>query len=145
MWVQRQIFIYGALGYFKLEALVEGLRRLMSYKLALLVLVTFTEQVVSIQKHITLLWIPIDIRNKNSHNETNEKSSGEVIWPHSNCIFIEYLHWPRVIRKMAPGHLFHTLYITITNSQHQKKRMLIVIHFNPSHSFFYYRDLLSAA
>jgi len=55
MWVQRQIFIYGALGYFKLEALVEGLRRLMSYKLALLVLVTFTEQVVSIQKHITLL------------------------------------------------------------------------------------------
>jgi len=30
----------------------------MSYKLALNVLATFTEQVVPIQKHITLFWIP---------------------------------------------------------------------------------------
>jgi len=30
----------------------------MSYKLALQVLVTFSEQVVPIQKHITLFWTP---------------------------------------------------------------------------------------
>jgi len=40
---QKRIFIFGALGYFKLGALLEGLRRLMSYKLAKHVLVTFTE------------------------------------------------------------------------------------------------------
>jgi len=52
----RRIFIFGALGYLELGALLEGLRRLMSYKLALHVLVTFTEQVVVlIHKHITLL------------------------------------------------------------------------------------------
>jgi len=48
------MFIFGALGYFKLGALLEG----MSYKLALHVLVTFTEQVVPIHKHITLFSIP---------------------------------------------------------------------------------------
>jgi len=53
---QRRIFIFGALGYFKLGALLEGSRRLMSYKLALHVLVTFTEQVVPIHKHIGLLY-----------------------------------------------------------------------------------------
>jgi len=36
--LQRRIFIFGAQGYFKLEAHLEGLRRLMSYKLALHVL-----------------------------------------------------------------------------------------------------------
>ena len=50
---QRRIFIFGALRYFKLGALLEDLRRLMSYKLALHVLVTFTEQVVPIHKRIT--------------------------------------------------------------------------------------------
>jgi len=30
-----------------------------------------------------------DVRNKNSHTETNEKVSGKVIWPHSYYIFIE--------------------------------------------------------
>ena len=47
-------------GYFKLGTLLEGLRvrRLMSCKIALHALVTFTEQVVPIQKHITLFWIP---------------------------------------------------------------------------------------
>ena len=54
---QRRIFIFGALGYFKLGALLEGSRRLMSYKLALPVLVTFTEQVVPLYKPITLFWI----------------------------------------------------------------------------------------
>jgi len=41
-------------------AFLEGLRvrRLMSYKLALQVLVTFTEQVVPIHNHITLFRIP---------------------------------------------------------------------------------------
>ena len=62
----------------------------MSYKLALDVLVTFTEHVVPIHKHITIL-NSLDIRNKNNHNETNEKASGEVIWPHSHYIVIEYL------------------------------------------------------
>ena len=55
---QRRIFIFGALGYFKLGALLEGSRRLMSYKLALQVLAIFTEQVVPVQKHIALFWIP---------------------------------------------------------------------------------------
>jgi len=45
---QRRIFIFGALGCFNLGALLESLRRLMSYKLALHVLVTFTESVVPI-------------------------------------------------------------------------------------------------
>ena len=31
----------------------------------------------------------LDIRNTNSHNEANEKASGEVIWQHSHYIFIE--------------------------------------------------------
>jgi len=39
--MQRRIFIFGFLGYFKFEALLEGSLRLMSYKLALHVLVTF--------------------------------------------------------------------------------------------------------
>jgi len=47
---QGRIFIFGALGYFKLRALMER----MSYKLELHVLVTFIEQVVQIHKHITL-------------------------------------------------------------------------------------------
>jgi len=57
-YTRRRIFIFGALGYFKLGAPLEGLRRLMPYKLALHVLVTFTEQVVPIHKHITSCWIP---------------------------------------------------------------------------------------
>jgi len=49
---QRRIFIFGALGYFEFGVLLEGLRRLMSYKLAPHMLVTFTEQAVPIHKHI---------------------------------------------------------------------------------------------
>jgi len=56
--MQRRIFIFGTLGYFKFGGLLEGLRLLMLYKLAPHVLVTFTEQVVPIQKHLTLFWIP---------------------------------------------------------------------------------------
>jgi len=51
---QGRIFIFVALGDFKLGVPVEGLRRLMSYKSALHVLAIFTEQVVLIHKHITL-------------------------------------------------------------------------------------------
>ena len=54
---QGLIVIFGALSYLKLGALLEGLRRLMSYKSALRVLATFTELVVPIHKHITLFWI----------------------------------------------------------------------------------------
>jgi len=52
--VQGRTFIFGTLGYFKLGAPLEGLQRLMSYKSALYVLATFTEQVVPIPEHITL-------------------------------------------------------------------------------------------
>jgi len=51
-----KISFSGSLGYFKLGALLEGLRGLMSYKLALHVLVTFTVQVVPIHKHIAVLY-----------------------------------------------------------------------------------------
>jgi len=37
--IQGRIFIFGALGYSKLGALLEGLQRLMSYKLALHMLI----------------------------------------------------------------------------------------------------------
>ena len=56
--VQGRIFIFGALGYFKLGTPYESLRRLVLYKSALHVLTTFTEQVVLIHKPITLFWIP---------------------------------------------------------------------------------------
>jgi len=52
--IQGLIFIFGVLDYCKLRALLGGLRRLMSNKLALHVIATFTEQVVPIRKHITL-------------------------------------------------------------------------------------------
>jgi len=75
---QRRIFHFRGPKLFYIGGLLEGLRRLVSYKLALDVLVTFTEHVVPIHKHITVL-NSLDIRNKNSHNETNEKASDEVI------------------------------------------------------------------
>jgi len=131
------------------------------------------------------------VRNKNSHNEINDKGNGEFdhtpglsplvgqwlpppisclapggcIHPrlhlkyvpslvvfallvvkswrracHTTIAFYGVPHWPRVIWKKDSGVLFHTLYVTITNSQLQKKRMLSVIHFNPSRSSFY-RDI----
>ena len=61
-----------------LGALLQGPRRLMSYKLALQVLAAFTEQVVPIHNLYTL-YSEFPIRNKNSHNEANEKASSEVI------------------------------------------------------------------
>jgi len=45
---------------------------------------------------------------------------------------------------MDSGVLLNKLYVTIANSQRHKKKMLIVIDFNLSRSFFY-RDLLLAA
>jgi len=49
--VQGRFIIFGVLGYFKLGALLEGLRRVMSYKSAQHVLTTFTEQVVPIRRN----------------------------------------------------------------------------------------------
>jgi len=73
---QRRIFIFEAQGYFTLEALLESLRSLMSYKLALHAFVTFTEEVVPIQKHISYFTLNShDIRSKNSHNKTNEMAA----------------------------------------------------------------------
>jgi len=86
--MQRRIFIFEALDCFKLGAPLEGLRRLMSYKLALHVHVTFTEHVVPIYKHVASFWIPSISGTKqwNSHSETNEKGSGEAIWPHWHSV-----------------------------------------------------------
>jgi len=91
-----------------------GLWRLVSYKLALHVLATFTEQVVPIQKHITLFWIPSISGTKIVTNETNAKGRGEVIKAevklsdHTHITFYWIPHWPCVIWKMASGDLFHT-------------------------------------
>jgi len=51
---QGRIFISGAISYFKLTPPLEGLQQLTSYKSALHVLATFTEQVVTIHKYIPL-------------------------------------------------------------------------------------------
>jgi len=56
---RKQIFIFGALGYFKLGALLESLRWLMPYALSLHVLIMFIEQVVPIHRRIILFWIPL--------------------------------------------------------------------------------------
>ena len=53
---QGRIFILGTLSYFELGTPREDLRRLISYKSALHVLATFTEQVVPIHKYITVLY-----------------------------------------------------------------------------------------
>jgi len=45
---------------------------------------------------------------------------------------------------MGSGVLLHKLYVTITNSQRHKEKIIIVIYFNLSRSFFY-GDLLLAA
>ena len=73
--VQKQIFIFGALGYLKLGALLEGLRRLMSYKLAPYMLNTITEQVVPIHKHNTLSWIPWTLGTKTVTMKRTKKAA----------------------------------------------------------------------
>jgi len=57
----------------------------MSYKLALHVLVAFTEEVVPIHKHITYSQFPRYQEQKQWHYR---KGSGEVNWPQSLYIFI---------------------------------------------------------
>jgi len=54
--IQGRIFIFGAQGYFNLGAPLEGLQQLMSYKSAIHVLATFTEQVIPNHKYITALY-----------------------------------------------------------------------------------------
>jgi len=80
-----------SLGYFKLGVLPEGLRRLMANKSALHVLVTLTEQVVPLHKHIILFWILSISGTKTVTMKLMKKPCGEVIWPHTHGIFIEYL------------------------------------------------------
>jgi len=68
---QRQIFIFGALCFLKFVALLEGLRRLMLYNLALHVLVTFTEQVVPIHKHITMVYSEFPQYQEQNQSQSN--------------------------------------------------------------------------
>ena len=141
-WRQRRSFIFGALGYFKLGTLLlEGLRRMMSYKLALHVLVTFTEKVVPIHKHITLFSIP-SISGTKTVTVTRTKRQRWKLCDHTPITYSlsTLSHWPRVVWKMDLGVLFHTLYATITNSQRNKQRIFVFIHFNPSRSLFYARS-----
>jgi len=52
----------------------------MSYKLALQVFVTFTQQAFQFINILQcFILISLDIRNKINHNDTNEKGSGKVI------------------------------------------------------------------
>ena len=88
---QGRIFIFGSLGYFQLGALLEGSRRPMSYKLALEVLATFTEQVVPIHKHIILFWIPSISGTKTVIMKLTKKSALKLSAnTHSHHIFIEF-------------------------------------------------------
>ena len=104
---QRRIFIFGALGYFKLGALMEG----MSYKLALHVLVTFIKQVVAIYKQITLFSNP-SISGTKTVTMTLTKRQR---WSYMTGFTTLPLHiywvpqWPPVTWKMDSGVLFHTL------------------------------------
>ena len=132
---------FGALSYFKLGELLEGLRPLMSYRWALRVLVTFTEQVVPIQKHNALFWIPSMSGTKTATMKLTKRAAVKLS-EHTHPLHIYWVpHWPCVIWKIDSGDFFHTLYVTITNYQRHKKRMLIVIHYNFSRSFLY-RDFL---
>ena len=61
----RGEFALSGLGSFKLGVLPEGLQQLTSYKLALHVLVTFTEEIFPIYKHISYFILNSrDIRNR---------------------------------------------------------------------------------
>jgi len=81
---QEANFHFRGLGFLKLETLLEGLRRLMSYKIS-----TSTCSLHSLDKLFQFINIlpyfilnSLDIRNKNSHNEANENGSVDFIWPH---------------------------------------------------------------
>jgi len=63
----------------------------------------------------------LDIKNKNSHTETNERQQWSYVTTLTTHIYwVWVLHWPHVTSKMDSGILFHTLYVTITNSQCHK-------------------------
>jgi len=72
---QKRIFIFGALGYFKFGALLDGLGRLISCKLALHVLVRYTEQFVLIHKHVTSFRISSISGTKTATMEPTKKAS----------------------------------------------------------------------
>ena len=101
---QRRIFIFGTLGYFELEALLEG----MSYKLALHVLVTFTEKVVPIHKRITLIAMPSISQTETVTMTLTKRHRWSYMTTLPSHIYW-VPHWPRVIWKIDSGVLFHTL------------------------------------
>jgi len=87
---------------FAIGALLDGLWRLMSYKLAWR---RYTCSLYSLNKMFnssTYYFIldSVDFSNKNNHSETNEKGSGKVIChtPIINSYWVPI--WPRVIWKM---------------------------------------------
>ena len=103
-YVQTRIFIFGALGYLKLGSLLEGLRRLMLYKLALYVLDTITEQVVPNHKHNTLFWIPSTLGTQTVTRDERKRQRWSFRWDtaswcakntcekrYSNCFFLRSL------------------------------------------------------
>jgi len=131
--IQRRIFIFGALGYFKLGALLEGLRRLMSYKLALHVLVTFTEEVAR-HKHITSFWIP-SIAGTNTVTMKLTKKAVVKLSDHtpityllSSSVPVASCHLQNGFRRFVPQMR------NILNAT--KREYSYAIHFNPLHSFF---------
>ena len=81
------------------------------------------------------------VRNKNSHNESNEKGSGESDRTSTAILLSTSL----ASCDLKNGFRRSVSHIICINSKFStsEKRMLIVIHFDPSRSFFY-RDLLLA-
>jgi len=121
---------------------VDGLRRLMSYKLASHVLITFTEQLVPIHKHITALYSEFHRYQEQKQSQWNQRKRQRWSYLTTATLHIYWVwvsHWPRVIWKMDSGVLFHT-YTQKYRFLRHKKRKLIVIHFHFSRSFFYSRD-----
>ena len=140
-WQQRWIFIFGAVGFFKSGAFWK-FGDSWCHTTRLHVLVTFTEQVVPIHKHITLFWIPSISGTKTVTMKLTKKAAVKL----SDYTSITYLLSTSLAScKLKNGFrrfVSHIIaYVTITDFQRHEKRMLIVIHFNPSRSFFYSRVL----
>jgi len=80
------------------------------------VLITFTEQVVPIHKHITLFSIP-SISGTKTVTMTLAKRKR---WSYMATLPLHICwvpYWRGAMWKMNSGVLFHTLYVTIINSQ----------------------------
>jgi len=98
-----------------------------------------------IHKNISLLWIPSISATKTVTLKLTKKAAAKLSdHTHSRLHIYGIPHWPYVICKMDSGVFSYKWYVTITNSQHHKKRMLIVIRFNASRYFFHRNLLLTA-